>query len=167
MERGGNLRTRHRAYRVDRSDGLAGYVLVVVDEDFAGPFGDVPYHCHIVGVGGGQHPANGFDEAADPAIAVTGVDRNVDVQAGGSRRLGVSAQAQTVKGHFEVAGQIDDLLPGGALSRVEIEDGEVRVIDGCHFRKPRMDFDAAHVGEPHQRWPVGRGAELDWSPSHL
>ncbi len=133
----------------------------MVDEHLAGPLGDVPFHGDIVGIGGDQQPAHPLHQLPDPGVGVDRHDRDVDVEAGGAGGLGVADQTEAIEGHLHQSGHRHHLLPGGPLGRVEVEDGEVRVLDPGQPGQPGMDLDAAHVGQPHQRLGIAGGHEVD------
>jgi hypothetical protein len=88
-------------------------------------------------------------------------DRDEDVDSSRSRRLREALELQQVERVLHEACDLDDVLEGRSLRRVEIEHDPVGTVGLVDARRPRVQVDAAHVRHPHEREVVVHDRVVD------
>ena len=73
------------------------------------------------------------------------------MQAFRARELRIAGKAKLTQGDFEQLRCHHNLVPSRVLCRVKVEDGIRRHFGIFYAGVERVNLDAAHVGEPHQR----------------
>jgi hypothetical protein len=94
-------------------------------------------------------------------VGVAVRERQEDVQALAAGRLRVGAQPLLVEHLVEDAGGPQHVLEGCLITRIEVEDGLIGLVEVWQAGAPRMHLDGAAVGRPDQARRVVDQQHLD------
>jgi hypothetical protein len=159
-------RILRRADRVGGGDRPVARVLAVIDED-AASVGHLPRRRGNILIADPSFHLlrQGLCEATHLGERELRPDGNLDVEPGRAGGLREARQVELVQHHLDHERDRANVIPRIALAGIEVDEHVVGALDVFDPAVPRMQIDAAEVGDPREARPIGHDGEVGCAPT--